>query len=27
MELKPVIDSLYAWGERWLVPRELIVNN
>ena len=27
MELKPVIDSLYVWGERWLVPRELIVNN
>jgi DNA-binding HxlR family transcriptional regulator len=27
MELKPVIDSLYVWGERWLMPRELIVNN
>jgi DNA-binding HxlR family transcriptional regulator len=27
MELKPVIDSLYVWGERWLVPRELVVNN
>jgi DNA-binding HxlR family transcriptional regulator len=26
MELKPVIDSLYVWGERWLAPRELIVN-
>jgi DNA-binding HxlR family transcriptional regulator len=27
MELKPVIDSLYAWGERWLMPRGVIVKN
>jgi DNA-binding HxlR family transcriptional regulator len=26
-QLEPVVQALRAWGERWLVPQEIIVKN
>src|SRR5205807_6165199 len=26
-QLQPVVEALRAWGERWLMPQEVVVNN
>jgi DNA-binding HxlR family transcriptional regulator len=26
-QLQPVVEALRTWGERWLMPREVVVSN
>jgi DNA-binding HxlR family transcriptional regulator len=26
-QLRPVVEALRVWGERWLTPREVVVSN